>query len=497
MFALNNREFNIPQPALSLLKTVGVCLNESGMKGYIVGGFIRDLILGRNTADIDIAVAADALDFSPKLAQALNGKFIPMDKENRIARIILKNASGSTGTRQIDISSVKSSIEEDLSQRDFTVNAMALPLQNFTDIMEDAIIDPFGGLTDIRNKIIRIVSDKAFEMDALRLLRGARLSTELGFIIDKQTEDLMRKQCHLIKNVSGERIREELLRLLAAPKTGDLILYMENMGLITALIPELIPSKGMEQPNEHYWDVFIHSVKTIDAVDSVLKHGKWEYNDKAVDLIPWSPELSVYFNENISGGSTRLLLHKLTALLHDIAKPKTMFVDEQGKTRFYGHPREGAPIVKDIMERLRFSNKETKIVTDIVFHHLRPTQMTQMGITTDHAIYRYFRDVGEVAIDTLFFTLADHMAARGPNLDIKNWQQHTASVRYILEKHREQENIIISPKIVDGDDIIREFGLKPGQKIGELLEAVREAQASSEVVTKEEALDYIKSLLNG
>jgi hypothetical protein len=148
------------------------------------------------------------------------------------------------------------------------------------------------------------------------------------------------------------------------------------------------------------------------------------------------------------------------------------------------------------MERLRFSNKEVKMVEEVTRHHLRPTQMTQMGIVTDHAIYRFFRDVGEVAVDTLFFTLADHLAARGPTLDLKNWQQHTATVRYILEKHEQQQTKIVFPRLISGKDIMTEFGLDAGPRIGELLEALKEAQASGEVENKAGALDYIRGLIS-
>jgi poly(A) polymerase len=271
---------------------------------------------------------------------------------------------------------------------------------------------------------------------------------------------------------------------------------MEELGLVSAMMPELIPSKGLEQPSEHYWDVFTHSVKTIDAVDYIIGNGGWKYNSEALQTVPRSGKLDAYFNEKISAGSTRLLMLKLTALLHDIAKPKMKFIDENGKIRFYGHPREGAPIAADIMERLRFSNKEVKMVEEVTRHHLRPTQMTQMGIVTDHAIYRFFRDVGEVAVDTLFFTLADHLAARGPTLDLKNWQQHTATVRYILEKHEQQQTKIVFPRLISGKDIMTEFGLDAGPRIGELLEALKEAQASGEVENKAGALDYIRGLIN-
>jgi poly(A) polymerase len=498
MTALNSKDYDItiPQSLLSLLKALYACLNESGIPGYIVGGFIRDAILKRGIDDIDIAIAADALECSPQLAQVVNGRSIPMDKYNRVARIILKSECGAA-PQHVDVSTITGNIEDDLSRRDFAINAMAIPLEAVEDKISCAsIIDPFSGLRDIEQKRIRTVSDRAFEADALRLLRAVRLSAEIGFLIENDTEALMKEQSSLIQKISGERVREELLKLLATRKTGDIFLYLEELGLLTALMPELTPSKGLAQPGEHYWDVFTHSVKTIDATGYILRSGEWEYDNEAIQSVPWSGELERYFNESISGGSTRLLLLKLAALLHDIAKPKTKFIDENGRIRFYGHPREGAPVAADIMEGLRFSNKEVRIVEEIVRHHLRPTQMTQMGMVTDHAIYRYFRDVGEVAIDTLFFTLADHLAARGPNLDLKNWREHTATVNYILEKHTEQKKTIIRSSLLNGNDIMNEFGLKPGPKIGELLEAVREAQASGEIVDRNDAMAYIEGLLN-
>ncbi|MFA5628725.1 MAG: HD domain-containing protein [Dehalococcoidales bacterium] len=497
MTASGNKQysFTVNQALSHTLGIITNCLKENNIRGYLVGGVIRDGILRRPIDDIDIITDADPQESAPKLAELLNGKYVPFDKENRTTRIM--PADTKTGKLyHVDISAIKNTLTDDLLRRDFTVNAMAVPLELAgSKISGSDIIDPFNGLGDIAKKVLRAVSAKSFQEDPLRLLRAVRLATELNFKIEPETETRIKKECQLISSVSGERIREELLKLLALPQTGDLFLYTEELGLVSAVIPELIPSKGLEQPSEHYWDVFIHSVKTIDAIGHILGKEKWEYNSEAIHFVPQSAETESYFNAKVGGSSTRLILLKLTALLHDIAKPKMKFIDENGRIRFFGHPKEGAPMVFEIMERLRFSNKETKIVEKITKHHLRPTQMTQMGIVTDHAIYRYFRDVGDVAIDTLYFTLADHLAARGPTLDIENWKQHTAAVKYILQKHQEQESKISLPPIINGNEIMREFGLTPGPQIGELLETVREAQASGEIADRIGALDYIRGFL--
>jgi len=163
--------------------------------------------------------------------------------------------------------------------------------------------------------------------------------------------------------------------------------------------------------------------------------------------------------------------------------------------RFFGHAKEGAATVANILERLRFSAKELKLVETMVKHHLRPVQLSQHDLPSQRAIYRYFRDTGEAGIETLFLSLADHLATRGPRLDITNWQEHAQMVDYVLNQRFKQQSLVAPPKLVSGHDLIKLFGLSPGPKIGQILEAIREAQASGEVSTRQEALSYIDYLL--
>lgn len=474
-------------------------LTRHGIQAYIVGGFLRDLILARDTADIDIALKADALEVAPKVATHLGGKFVPLDKINRVGRVILLRLEvpSGTGQWQIDFSTIEDGVEKDLGRRDFTIDAMAISLDRIIKGTEtDEIIDPFNGLKDIKGKVIRAISDTVFKEDSARLLRAVRLSAELDFNISQETEALIRQNSHLITNVAGERVREELLKLLATTDTGQLSLYLDELGLVKALIPELNEAKGIEQPREHQWDVFNHSVKTVDAIDFILRKGSWQYTGKDVlDYVPWSAELAEHFELKVSGGSTRRLLLKLAALLHDIAKPQTKMVNADGRIRFFGHPRQGAPIAASILERFRFSTKEVKLVTAIVCHHLRPVQISHGELPTHRAIYRYFRDTGDAAIDTLFFSLADHLATRGKNLNILDWQEHASLVDYVLTQLFKEESVVVPAKLINGNDLMKNFNLAPGPKIGELLEAIREAQACQEVTTREEALAYISNYL--
>lgn len=486
--------------ALSLLTQLEKFLARSDTRAYIVGGFLRDLLLARDTADIDIALKADALEVAPMVADYLDGKFVPLDKVNRVGRVILPQSGTPPGTIQwqIDFSTIEDSIEQDLKRRDFTIDAMAISLDRIIkNTAATEIIDPFNGLKDIQQRVVRAISDKVFEADAARLLRAVRLAAELDFIVSQKTEALVRQNSHLITAVAGERVREELLRLLATANTGQLLLYLDELGLIGALIPELNEAKGVEQSREHQWDVFNHSVKTIDSADFILRQGSWQYAAKEVlEYVPWSAELAEHFELKVSGSSTRRILLKLAALLHDIAKPQTKMANAEGRIRFLGHPRLGAPVAASILERLRFSTKEVKLVEAIVRHHLRPVQISHGELPTNRAVYRYFRDTGDAAIDTLFFSLADHLATRGPNLDMVDWQRHTNLVDYVLNQLFKQESVVLPPKLISGYDLINKFNLSPGPEIGKLLEAIREAQACQEVSTKDEALAYASRLLS-
>ena len=344
--------------------------------------------------------------------------------------------------------------------------------------------------------MIRVVSETALQSDAVRLLRAVRLAAELGFSIDTQTKSLIRRYGQHLTGVAGERVREELLRLLAIPQAGQFLAYLNELDLLTVMIPELSQTKDVVQPKEHFWDVFVHSIKTVVATDFLLRQGSWEdTSDAVLAVTPWSAALAQHFERKVNHGSTRRSLLKLAALLHDIAKPQAKTIEADGRMRFLGHAKEGADMAVNILERLRFSGKEVKLVETMVWHHLRPMQMSNNGFPTRRAIYRYFRDTGEAGIDILFLSLADHLATRGPYLDLAEWQEHARVVEYVLSQRFQEEGVVALPKLINGHALINIFGLSPGPKIGDLLELVREAQASGELTTREEALAFVRKQL--
>jgi len=491
-------------------------------QGYIVGGFIRDWLLERKTNDIDIAVSGADLTIVRQVAEEIGGKFVLLDDVNNVARVVVIEDEQPKGTSQnqelrgaewhFDFSPFTGDIESDLARRDFTINAMALELSQFVTVSTATkmssrksarlltekqsplkLIDPFSGEEDLRDKIIRGVSEQIFEADAARLLRAVRLAAELDFTIEPNTEALIRHYSQAITEVPGERVREELLRLLTLPRAAYYLRYLDKLGLLLALIPELAESKGVEQPTVHFWDVFEHSLQTVATIEFLIRESDWEYsNDDMLTTAPWSDMIDRHLSQEVSSGSNRKVLLKLAGLLHDIAKPMTKSIDDTGRARFLGHTKQGAAMTANILERLRFSNREIRLVESLVYHHLRPVQMAHEEFPTQRAIYRYFRDTGEAGIDILVLALADYLASRGPLVSMEEWEKHCQLINYILAEHDKQQTKILPVKLIDGHDIMNNFGLAPGPLIGKILAIVNEALASGELSTKEEALALVR-----
>ncbi|HLE79854.1 MAG TPA: HD domain-containing protein, partial [Dehalococcoidia bacterium] len=261
--------------------------------------------------------------------------------------------------------------------------------------------------------------------------------------------------------------------------------------------------KGVLQPKEHHWDVFRHQVETVAAVEALVERRiprglavpQRTYLKAGAESGPWHPALEGYFQGQI-GNLTRKTLLKLTALLHDVAKPATKTFEASGRMRFFGHAEIGAEVAGKILARLRFSNRETEAVTRMVANHLRPGQWSDGSVPTPRAVHRYFRDLGEVAIDNIFLNMADHLAARGPELDPLHWQQHVGVADQVLAQHFQQQERTVSPRLATGNDLMTAFSLKPGPQVGWLLVEIEEAQASGEVATKEEALALAQRCLS-
>lgn len=485
--------FFAPKEAAALLEKLRELLQQRSINCYVVGGFVRDGLLGRINSDIDVTVDGDATSIALEVAKGLGGRAVPLDEVNQVARVVFPNA----GYRwHLDFAALRNRIEEDLGYRDFTINAMAIGLAEIKGGWSQVrVIDPLGGCLDLSHKTVRATSEVCFQQDPARLLRAVRIATMLNFSIDPDTEAIIQRNHELVTTVAAERLRDELYYILENPRAYHAFCYLDRLALLDLIMPELATSKGVTQPKEHFWNVFDHSLETVAAVERLLREQDNEKNDEVLASVPWTQEIAQHFAQEVAGGRTRGALLKLAGLLHDIAKPATKTIEHDGRMRFLEHAKEGASMAVHLMERLRFSNREIKMVQLMVEHHMRPGYLVAEEMPSRRAIYRYFRDTAEVGIDTLFLGLADHLAARGLMLELAEWCKHAEVTRYILFKWFEEQATVTPPKLIDGNTLIDKFGLTPGPQIGKLLEMVREAQATGEVQTREEALNLVTKRL--
>lgn len=487
-----------PRPrAKAMLKRADRLFSESGVPAYLVGGAVRDAMMGRSAREVDVAIAASPHALAAEIAAALGGKFVSLDAERDVARVITR-ADGADGeSASLDLSAFADGIESDLALRDFTVNSMAVELSSaLSGDWRVRVLDPFGGARDLRDGVIRAARDSAFESDPIRLLRAVRLSAETGLAIDESTQSLMRRDAALLSRSSPERVREELLRTLAAPRAGRWIRMADALGLLAVVFPELDEARGVSQPKEHYYDVFGHLLAAVDFADEIIRD---DYTSPlAARETPRFDGMDAYFAQPLSDAHSRGTFLKLAALLHDVAKPRTKTVEPSGRVRFFGHSEAGEDMAAAAARRLRMGGRAVRHLRAMVRHHLRPRQMSNGGgLPTSRAVHRYYRDLGDIALDTLYLNMADFLAARGPLLAPPEMERQARTISHILRvgPQKPEARTRKMSGLLTGHDIMNEFRLRPGPIVGGLLRAVAEAEASGEVGSREEALSLAKTHL--
>jgi len=477
-----------------ILSQINISLTKLKQDGFLVGGAVRSILLKKTIKDIDIVVSGSSKNFSKYFANIIDGKTIELDKKRDINRIIFKPKNT---IYEIDVSPIKKDIVTDLKTRDFTIDAIAIDLsKKFTNLDTSDYIDPSYGIQDLNKKILRSTNQNIFIEDPIRLLRAVRISSELGFEISKETYKEIQKNSSLINSVAVERIRDEFLKILALPKSMYGIKTLDNLTLLTKIIPELNDSKGVLQPKEHYWDVFNHLIETIGTLE-VLFDKKNKTNQFIKKYIPRFIDDEKYFNEIIFEGHSRKTILKLVGLIHDISKPETKKIEKTGKIRFIGHDKLGAKKSIRILKRLKMSNKSIEYISSIISNHLRPTQLAQKDeLPTNRALNRYYRDLNQFSIDTLYLNLADYLSARGEMLNEKEWEKHCKLIKHILNHFKISKEEKILPKLVSGYDIMNVLSIQSGPIIGVILKRIEEAQLNEDIKTREDALNIIKEKNN-
>lgn len=467
-------------PAITFLNQL---LSITSQKIYLVGGSVRDLLLGfKDIKDIDLLFPSGSEVVARAFADKIRGSFFFLDEERRISRVV-KQQNGET--LQFDFSNFEGpDLHADLARRDFTMNAMALDLREFINTQSLAgVIDLFHGREDVKKKLVRAARPETFDEDPLRLLRAVRFAATLGFTIEKGTAEHIRWRAKRVAEPSPERQRDELFMILSARNAEKHLLLMESLGLLSPLLPELDTLRGFAPGKFHVHDVLTHSIKTAEYVDSVL-----------TDLSAISPEhaggVLTHLEESLEHLVPRKAALRFACLLHDIAKPET-FTKADGHVRFHGHDNLGAEKAVLICRRFRISRDTEALVSAVIKHHMRLFNLSTPGGPGKNAMYRYCRDLGNALPESLILAQADARAT----YEIMPKEKFTStenSMAAVLDYYYTRFLKTEAKPLVTGQDLIAQ-GLKPGPRFREVLDAIKERQAEGTVTTREEALHYLKT----
>lgn len=434
---------------------------------YLVGGTVRDLLAGHPPADIDLVVAGDMGRVSAQIAVKTGGRIVDLGKEKFA---VLRIASPNT---TIDITPLAHpSIEADLMQRDFTINAMAY------DVKAQRLVDCTGGQADMQQRIVRMVSPSAFEKDPARLVRAYRMAAAFHFSIAAGTRKAIGRHRHLLGSVAGERVWAELVKIFGTTDSAPVVMRMADSGLLTQIFPELHAAIGCTQNRHHQFDVFHHSLRAYAQLETLLA----EIDTRFPGLTAIATDLP---------GHTAML--KYSALLHDVGKPATRTVDNHGQVRFPGHAAKSADITAGISIRLRLSNRQHHVADAIIRHHIRPLFLflaSENGTLGHRGMIRFFNRCGRLTLPIIVHAMADIMAKSNvlPGRDSGFISFCDGLVKaYIDTRHREAA----VPPLISGHDLVAVFGLSPSPRFKSILRRVDERRLAGELTTRNQALKWV------
>ena len=451
---------------------------------YMTGGTVRDLLLGRKPADIDLTVVHRAKLWADRLAACTGGTYVELGREEDAARVVWHGLD-------VDFSSFRegaASIDQELYKRDITINSMALPVHG---VLHDPdcenhetlpLIDPVGGMKDLEAQRVRVTSRESFHSDPLRMLRVFRFAAVLGFIVDAETLEQVRLHLQEIERVSSERVAYELDLIMASNRAHHAFVGMHECGLLWEILPELRAGVGMDQPVSHHLDVFDHCLETLRQMKLVL-----------ADLGSYFPENQAVMEKYLQADRRAVQL-KWAALFHDVGKPATYGINEDkgGRITFYNHDMHGADIFTSIARRLRWSNKDTAVVARLIAAHMRPFFLAnnqRHEVLSLKACLRLVKSMAGHLPGLFLLAMADALAGKGEGSPEAIEQE--VSDLFNRMQLVEQEHVFpvrTAPPLITGKDLINELYLSPGPLFRKILEQVEEAHMEHIISTREQAL---------
>ena len=442
-------------------------------EGYLVGGSVRDFLMGKTFVDRDIAIK-DAENFAKKLAEKFNATLIVLDPEYKIYRLVLEDK-----INYLDISEIQggtnATIEEDLVRRDFAMNAIAINLSN------GEIIDPFGGKIDIDNRIIRHIKDINFEEDPLRILRAFRFASTTGFELSEEIKACINKYKHLLFAPAKERINYELMKLFGGKCTARVLLLMDEFGILEEIFPQVIEMKKVPPNTHHHLDLFHHVVETVRNIEKLCENASEEEKEH-LDSVDF-------------GGFHRINHLKLAGFLHEIGKFSTWTIEESGRHRFIKHDDVGAKMCISFLHDLKFSKKQIDYISSMIKNHIYPSNVIDAPELSEKVMMRYIRKMEVNVIDNIILAKADRLSARGEVITEEIVRENIDGLDKLLKFYLERrETLKPLPKLLDGKEIMEIKKINQSPELGRIIAELKEAQINGDVNTKEDAIDFVKSL---
>jgi len=460
-----------------ILTRVHLFSKNKKVKLHLVGGYLRDLILKRRKSnpDIDFCIKRGAISFGRNLARELKAGFVVLDKEHGCCRLVKKIRDR---VYTLDFSDWRGpTIKEDLLHRDFTINTLALDLEDISSgkWRDDLWIDLYGARLDLEKKSIRMTSPHVFDEDPLRILRAFSLAAIFNFKIELKTLRLAKAKAKKLRRVSFERIRDELFKILDTPHSWQYLAEMDKLGILKFIIPEIELMRGVAQGPYHHLDVWRHSLETLKQLEALFRELEPKRN------------IAVYLDEIIAAARRRYSLMKLGAILHDIGKPRAK--RRQGKkTIFHGHEKIGSQIAEEISRRLRLSNDEWRSLEKMVFWHLRPGYLGDNEELSRRAIFRYLRDTAQEAVSVLLISLADQRSTCGRLTTKASRVLHEKTCHQLINEYFKRQKEEKPTRLLNGNELMRAFKLAPSRLIGQTLAELQELQAIGKIKNRKEAL---------
>ena len=443
---------------------------------WVVGGAVRDAVLGRDVTDLDLAVRGDPEQAVKAVAREGDGHAFELSAEFATWRAVARDRSW-----QVDATALRGeTIEADLAARDFTMGAVAVPLAGGEPV------DPFGGIADLDRRLLRAVSDDSFRGDPLRLLRAARLAADLALEIDPATVARARLDSSHAVEPAGERQLAELRRLIGGPDPLRGVALLDELGLTAVVLPELEALRGVEQGPNHHLDVFGHTLAVLERTLEVESDLERFAGDRAA-------ETRALLDEPLADEMSRGTALRFGALFHDSGKPVTRG-ERDGYVTFIGHDSEGAEIVGGICGRLRASSRLTRHLKALTQHHLRLGFLVHEAPLPPRRVHEYLRATEPVASDVTLLTVADRLSARGsgPFATEEAIEAHLSLARQMLAAALDWHHDGPPVPLLRGDELADELGIAQGPELGDLLAELEAAQYAGEVADRRAAIEYLR-----